>query len=167
MTTRDIYTFANQASLPPRIPKALRRLYSSWDDKDTDHDYLNFFAPDAVLAFSPTAIAHGRDAIRALRDGMLHPNTGPLVGIRHTLDKCWFPAGAAVDSDSKTPEVLVTGTIWYELRNGRRIDGQFSSYAAFSENKKGELESTSYIVYFDTLELMTAIKEQAEAAGSS
>lgn len=161
MTAQQQYIFKNQESVPSRIYEPLLRLYRSWDEPHSDGDYLNSFAPDGCLSFSPSPVAQGRDAIRALRDGMLHPDRGPLVGIKHILDTCWIPAGSSIES--KTPRAVVTGNIWYRLKNGKEIEGEFASYAAFAENEKGALEFTSYIVYFDTLGLMTALKEQAEA----
>lgn len=164
MASKDKYTFENESSVPPNIAKQLRLLYSSWDDKNTDHSYLNFFSPDAILSFSPNTEARGRDGIRSFRDGMINPEKGPVVELEHTVKTCWLPAGGFTDGKQ---EVVITGSIWYKLKNGRKVGGPFSSLAVFADNEQGVPESTFYQVYLDTLDFNNAVKEMYEAENSA
>ncbi|KAK5560800.1 hypothetical protein LTR46_001108 [Exophiala xenobiotica] len=163
MTSKDKYTFENESFVPPQITEQLRLLYSSWDAIDTDHSYVNFFAPNAHLSFSPGQDAHGRDGIREFRGKMIHPENGPVVELEHTLKTCWSPMGGFVDGKQ---EVIITGDIWYKLKNGRKVGGPFSSLAVFANNNKGVPESTFYQVYLDTLEFNNAVLEMYKAEKS-
>lgn len=164
MAPKDNYTFENESSVPPLIAKQLRLLYSSWDDKDTDHAYLNFFSPDGHLSFSPNSEAKGREGIRSFRDAMIDPVKGPVVELEHTVKTCWLPAGGLTDGKQ---EVIITGSIWYKLKNGQKVGGPFSSLAVFADNEHGIPESTFYQVYLDTLDFNNAVKEMYEAEKSA
>lgn len=161
MATKDNYTFKNESSVPIAIAKQLRLLYSSWDDRETDHSYINFFAKDALLSFSPSLEAKGRDGIRAFRDQMIHQENGPVVAVQHIVDICWVPSGGLVADGQQ--RVMVTGNISYTLKNGRKVGGPFGSLAVFEENELGVPESTFYQVYLDTHEFNNAVKEMYEA----
>jgi len=158
MGSRDIYVFENQSSIPPPIPDLFADFFRSWEDPNSNpDDYLSFFAPDAHLIFSPSISAKGRDGIRAFRDNMINPERGPVVALQHTVDKCWLPAGATAKSGKV--EVIITGNIWYKLKNGRKIGGNFASMVVFEDNEKGRPEATLYEVYLDTLEFTNALSE--------
>ncbi len=158
MGSRDNYTFANQASVPPPLDTRIPAFFRSWDDPYSTHDYLNLFAPEAQLVFGPSP-THGRDAIRALRGAMIHPTNGPVVDLQHTLGQCFVLAGGAA---AGRQEVIVNGSLWYKLRNGRKVDCDFASWIVFVEQEGGELQAEFYEVYLDSFELMTAIKEMGE-----
>ncbi|KIX05766.1 uncharacterized protein Z518_03738 [Rhinocladiella mackenziei CBS 650.93] len=160
MDSRDNYSFANQSSIPSPINDMLPAFFRSWDDPHSNNEYLNLFAPEGELVFG-SAPAKGRDAIRALRDAMIHPTNGPVVSLEHTLGKCFVLAGGA---DSGRQEVIVNGSIWYKLRNGRKVDADFASWVVFGDDGQGGLQAEFYEVYLDSLELMTAIKEMNETA---
>jgi hypothetical protein len=164
MTSRDKYTFENESSVPPAISKQLRVLYSSWDDMNSDHSYSTFFSENAHLSFSPTSEAKGRDGIRAFRDGMINAEKGPVVELEHTVKTCWLPAGGFIDGKQ---EVIITGSIWYKLKNGRKVGGPFSSLAVFEDNDQGVPECSFHQVYFDTLDFTNAVKEMYEAEKSA
>ncbi|KIW96189.1 uncharacterized protein Z519_03257 [Cladophialophora bantiana CBS 173.52] len=161
MGSRDNYTFANQASIPSPLDKQLPAFFRSWDDPHSNHDYLNLFAPDGQLVFGSTTTGH--DAIRAFRDAMIHPTNGPVVDLEHTLGKCFVLAGGA---DKGKQEVIVNGSLWYKLRNGRRIDVDFASMIRFADPGDGkDLQAEFYEVYLDAHELMTAINEMNNEEG--
>ncbi|KIY00444.1 uncharacterized protein Z520_04129 [Fonsecaea multimorphosa CBS 102226] len=161
MGSRDNYTFANQASIPAPLDKQLPAFFRSWDDPHSNNDYLNLFAPEGQLVFGSTTT--GREAIRAFRDAMIHPSNGPVVDLEHTLDKCFVLAGGNPEGGTGKQEVIVNGSLWYKLRNGRRIDVDFASLIKFTDpGKGGDLEAEFYEVYLDAHELMTAIKEMNE-----
>jgi hypothetical protein len=164
MAPKDNYTFENESSVPRPIAQQLRLLYSSWDDSKTDHAYINFFAPDAHLSFCPSLEAKGRDGIRAFRASMIDPDKGPVVELEHTVKTCWLPAGGFIDGKQ---EVIITGSIWYKLKNGRKVSGPFSSLAVFENNKEGVPEASFYQVYLDTLEFTNAVKEMYESEKSA
>ncbi|EXJ89259.1 hypothetical protein A1O3_02325 [Capronia epimyces CBS 606.96] len=156
MTSRDNYTAANHSAIPDNLGPRLSAFFRSWDDAHTqDHAYLNLFAPDAKLVFGPTPSV-GRDAIRAFRGAMVHPTNGPVVSLQHTLEKVFVVAGGAGNGRQ---EIVLTGSIWYKLKNGRRVDADFASSMVFADNGQGELQAKFYEVYVDSLELITAIKE--------
>jgi hypothetical protein len=159
MVSRDNYTFANQSSIPSPLDKQLPAFFKSWDDPHSKNDYLSLFHPtDGKLVFGSTTT--GRDAIREFRDAMIHPTNGPVVDLEHTLGKCFVLAGGP---ETGKQEVIVNGSLWYKLRNGRKIDCDFASNIRFMEQGKGEdLLAEFYEVYLDATELMAAIKEMNE-----
>ena len=154
---RDNYIFENHAAIPSGLGDELSAFFRSWGDPHSTLDYLNLFAPDGELVFGP-AVAKGRDAIRALREGMVHPTNGPVVDLEHTLGKCFVLAGGA---EQGRQEFIVNGSIWYKLKNGRKVDADFASYMVFQEGK-AKPEATFYQVYLDSHELMTAITAMNE-----
>ncbi|OQU97700.1 hypothetical protein CLAIMM_03591 [Cladophialophora immunda] len=157
MGSRDNYTFANQSSIPSPLDKQLPAFFRSWDDPHSDNAYLNLFAPEGQLVFGSTTT--GREAIRAFRDAMIHPTNGPVVDLEHTLGKCFVLAGGPAEPGKQ--EVIVNGSLWYKLRNGRKIDVDFASMIKFADPGagSGDLQAEFYEVYLDAHELMTAIKE--------
>ncbi|KAK7883642.1 hypothetical protein LTR67_011052 [Exophiala xenobiotica] len=157
MGSRDNYTFENHAAIPYGLGDVLSAFFQSWDDPHSNNDYLDLFAPDGELVFGP-AVAKGRDAIQGLREGMVHPKNGPVVDLEHTLGKCFVLAGGA---EQGRQEIIVNGSIWYKLKNGRKVDADFASYMVF-QGGEAKPEATFYQVYLDSHELMTAITAMKE-----
>jgi len=163
MAQRDNYAFANQSSIPAGLGPAISNFFRSWDDPHSANTYLEMFAPHGKLVFGPSP-AKGRAAIQALRDGMIHAENGPVVDLEHTLGKVFVLAGEGEGSGGKekaSHELLVNGTIWYLLKNGKKVDADFASYMNFVKQEGGEWQVELYIVYLDSLELVTAIKEMS------
>lgn len=92
---------------------------------------------------------------------MVHRTNGPIVDLQHTLHGCFVLAG---DAGQGKEEVIVNGSIWYRLKNGRKVDCDFSSWMVFREQEGGML-ADYYEVYLDAHELMTAIGEMNAADG--
>jgi len=160
MGARDNYTFANHASIPSPIDTLLPAFFRSWDEPHSKNEYLDMFAPEGELVLGP-APAKGRDAIQKLREAMVHPINGPIIDLQHTLGKCFVLAGGAGDGRQ---EIIVNGSIWYKLKNGRKVYADFASWIVFVDQGDGHLQAEFYEVYVDLLELTTAIKEMNEAA---
>lgn len=158
MSNRDNYEFSNQSSIPESLGPVISNFFRSWDDPHSKNDYLNVFAPHGELVFGP-APAKGRAAIKALREGMIHPEKGPVVDLEHTLGKVFVLAGGSAEGQH---ELLVNGSIWYKLKNGKRVDADFASYMTFVKQQDGQWLVEFYQVYLDSLELVTAIKEMSE-----
>lgn len=164
MAKRDNYTFENQSAIPAPFDEILPAYFRSWDDPETKDDYyLNTFAPDAVLIFGPKP-TRSREAIRAFRGAMVHHLNGPVVDLEHTLGKCFVLAG---EEPKGRREVIVNGTIWYRLKNGRRVDADFSSWIVFVDQGAGQYQAEFYEVYLDSYELTTEIKKMKEAEGAT
>ena len=159
MGSRDNYTFASQSSIPAPLDKQLPAFFRSWDDPHSNNDYLNLFHPtEGQLIFGSTT--KGRDDIKAFREAMIHPTNGPVVDLEHTLGKCYVLAGGP---EVGKQEVVVNGSLWYQLKNGRKINCVFASNIRFMEQGKGEdLLAENYVVYLDATELMAAMKEMDE-----
>lgn len=155
MGYRDNYVFTNQNAIPKPLDKLLPAFFRSWDDAESkDQSYLNVFAPEAELVFGKTL--KGREEISAFRGGMVHHQNGPVVDLEHTLDKCFVLAGGSPEGQF---EVIVNGKIWYRLKNGRRVDADFSSWIQFADRGQGGPQAEFYEVYLDSYELTTAIQE--------
>lgn len=160
MAQRSNYEFSNQSAIPAGLGPSISNFFRSWDDPHSANEYLNMFAPQGKLVFGP-APATGRDAIKALRDGMIHAENGPVVDLEHTLGKVFVLAGADADGAKGEHELLVNGSIWYRLKNGVKIDADFASYMQFVKQQDGQWQVELYIVYLDSLQLVTAIKEMS------
>lgn len=166
-SARDNYTFANQRSMPAHLQSRLPAFFRSWDNAAStdEHAYLSLFSPTGTLQFGQAV--KGRDAIKSFRTAMVHPTNGPVVDLQHTLGKCFVLAGASGEGEE---EVIVNGTIWYKLKNGRKMDCSFSSWMVFREQEDEgqggkEMLADYYEVYLDAHELMTAIGEMNEEDG--
>jgi hypothetical protein len=159
MGSRDNYTFENQSSIPSPLDKQLPAFFKSYDDPHSNNGYLSLFHPtESQLIFGTTV--KGREAIQGFRESMIHPTKGPVIDLEHTLGKCFVLAGGAGVGKQ---EIIVNGSLWYKLRNGRKIDADFASNIRFIEQGKGEdLQAEFYEVYLDATELMAAIKEMNE-----
>ncbi|KIW79499.1 hypothetical protein Z517_06111 [Fonsecaea pedrosoi CBS 271.37] len=158
MAQRDNYTFENHASLPAGLGSTLASYFRSWDDPHSNNEYLNLFTPDSELVFGPTPVK-GKDEIRALREAMVHPTNGPVVDLEHTFKKCFVLAGPTHEG----PEVVINGTVWFKLKNGRRVDTDFASWIVFKRQQGEQLQAVFYKVYIDPAELQAAIQEMVAA----
>lgn len=149
------------SSIPSPFNKTIPDFFQDWDNPHLkNNDYLNVFTPEGQLNFGGVP-SQGREAILALRNGLIHPENGPVVNCEHTLQKCFVLTGG---SGSGRQEFLVKGTIWYELRNGRRVDANFTTYMDFVEAGSGNWQVALHQVFLDSMEIMDAIKEM-NAAG--
>lgn len=71
------------------------------------------------------------------------------------MDKCWLPYGGSVQAGRNG--ILITGSIWYQLKNGPNVCGNFVSMVVFQDNERGRPEAAFYEVNLDTLELTNAL----------
>lgn len=125
----------------------------NWDDNDSQNAYLKYFTPNATLSFGGPKV--GRQAIQAARDSMIHPTNGPIVQCTHILDKGYVPSGP--DSEK---EIIIKGTVYYELKNGRKVNCPVASLGRFVKGEDEEwMQAEYYEVYLDSLELSGAIGE--------
>ncbi|KAH0840687.1 putative fungal specific transcription protein [Fonsecaea pedrosoi] len=145
MAQRENYTFENHASLPAGLGSTLASYFQSWDDPHSNNEYLNLFTPDSELVFGQTPVK-GKDGIRGLREAMVQ--TGP---------------SSTSSTPSKRPEVVINGTVWFKLKNGRRVDTDFASWIVFKRRQGEQLQAVFYKVYIDPAELQAAIKEMVAA----
>ncbi|OAG45308.1 hypothetical protein AYO21_00656 [Fonsecaea monophora] len=141
MAQRENYTFENHASLPAGLGSTLASYFQSWDDPHSNNEYLNLFTPDSELVFGQTPVK-GKDGIRGLREAM-----------------CFVLAGPTHEG----PEVVINGTVWFKLKNGRRVDTDFASWIVFKRRQGEQLQAVFYKVYIDPAELQAAIKEMVAA----
>jgi hypothetical protein len=145
------YTLLNYDAVPAGIRDSMINILKSWDDNDSNHAYLNYFTPTAKLNFGGPKI--GRDAIRATRDAMIHPTNGPIVQCTHILDSGFVNPAAA-------GEIMVRGTVTYELKNGRKVVCPVVSLGGFVKGVDEEWEQAEYYeVFLDSAELGKAIVE--------
>ncbi|KAL4807981.1 hypothetical protein BDV18DRAFT_134075 [Aspergillus unguis] len=153
------YIFANHSAIPAPLDKILPLFYKSWDDPQSSdgHWYLDAFAPEAELVFGQRMKGH--DAIRAFRTSIINPKDGPIVDLEHTMGKCFVLPGAP---ESGRQEVLVNGTIWYQLKNGVKIEEDYASLGLFVDQGDGDYKIEFYEVYVDSLALATALKELSQ-----
>lgn len=159
MAERDNYTFANQSSIPSPLDKIIPNIFRSWDDKTSKNQYfITRFLPDATLIYGPKS-NKGREAIKAFRAAMFDPVNGPVVDMEHTLEGFYTLSGNAEKGRHNT---LITGSIWYRLRNGQRIDADFASVINFVDQGDGDFQGEFYEVYFDSHDLMMAINKMNE-----
>ena len=123
MAARDNYTFDNASHIPSPFNRMIPDFFRAWDNSPpTDDQYLSFFAPEARLSFC-RVVSQGRDAIRALRSGLIHPENGPVVKCEHTLRNLFGPVG---DEISSRGEFIVKGSNRYILKNGRTVEVDFA-----------------------------------------
>ena len=145
------YTLSNHDAVPAGIRDSMINILKNWDDNDSKHAYLNYFTPNATLKFGGPKT--GRDAIRATRDAMIHPTNGPIVQCTHVLDSGFVNPAAA-------GEIMVKGTVTYELKNGRKVVCPVVSLGRFVKGVDEEWEQAEYYeVFLDSAELGKAIVE--------
>jgi hypothetical protein len=151
------YTLSNHDSLPAGARDSMIGILKNWDDNDCNNAYLNYFTPTATLNFGGPKI--GRDAIRAARDGLIHPTNGPIVQCTHVLDS-GFVNPAAAAADGAGGEIILKATVTYELKNGRKVECPVASLGRFVKGVDEEwCQAEYYEVYLDSAELGKAIVE--------
>jgi hypothetical protein len=158
-TPRDPYTFFNASSLPPAVTSTMAHLLRSWDDPHSNYDFISDFLPSATLRFGVDAKGH--DAIRGMKDFMIHPVKGPIVDLQHTFEKGFVMPGA----EEGKVDFIGTAEVWYQLRDGRRVVARPASHAVFVQGEDGVLKVEYYEVHMDSRELMQAIGEMEEGEG--
>lgn len=159
MATRDNYTFSNHDALPAAVRDTMVHLLKSWDDPHHNYDFVNDFKEDGVLRFGVDA--KGKDAIKGMKDFLIHPENGPVVDLQHTFEKGFVMPGP----EPGKQEFIGTAEVWYKLKNGRKVTCRPASHAVFVD-VGGELKAEFYEVHMDSNELMAAIKEMQEADAS-
>jgi hypothetical protein len=159
MVSPGKYTFSNHASLPSNIRDSMTGILKNWDDNDSNNAYLRYFTPNATLNFG--GHKSGRDAIRAARDGMIHPINGPIVQCTHVFESGFINPGVTEEGG----EIMVTGKVTYELKNGRKVVCPVASLGRFVKGVDEEwCQAEYYEVWMDTAELGKAIGEMIENA---
>jgi hypothetical protein len=154
MAPHGKYTLANQDTVPTGIRDSMINILKNWDDNDSNNAYLRYFTPSAILNFGGPKV--GRDAIRAARDSMIHPVNGPIIQCTHVLDAGFLNPAAAEEGG----EIIVTGKVTYELKNGRKVVCPVASLGRFVKGVDEEwCQAEYYEVFMDTAELGKAIAE--------
>jgi hypothetical protein len=157
MAFQGSYTLSDHSALPANIRDSMTNILKNWDDNNSNNAYLRYYTPNATLVFSGAKI--GRDAIRAARDSMIHPINGPIVQCMHVLESGFVNPAAAGEGG----EILVTGKVTYDLKNGRKVVCPVASLARFVKGVDEEwCQAEYYEVWMDTGELGKAIGEMVE-----
>jgi hypothetical protein len=86
---------------------------------------------------------------------MVNPDNGPVVNLEHNLVKLFVLIESTEAPESQ--EVIVNGTIWYELKNGTRVEADWASWAVLTDQGDGELKISYHKFYVDPSGLSTAI----------
>jgi hypothetical protein len=155
---KDNYEFENASAIPSPFDTTIPAFFRAWDNPHSrDDDYLPFFAPDCSVVFVGVK-STGHEAIRSLRANFIDPVKGPVVQLQHTLQTCWMLTGG---SNRRTQDIIVRGSIWYVLRNGRRVETDCISYMKMMDKGDGSWQAVEYEVYLCSGEIMDAVKELA------
>lgn len=152
---KDPYTFINQDAVPARIMKPIISMFKSWDMPNSDDKYLESWSEDGCLLFG--VLSRGRQAIKAARESMVHPTKGPIVDLQHDLQKVFVLAGTSPSEQPGDAEVIMSGEIWYELKNKKRVDCHWASRIEIGVDPDGETRFRFYEVYLDSMPLISAI----------
>ncbi|KAK5136375.1 hypothetical protein LTR08_003501 [Meristemomyces frigidus] len=135
-----------QASAPgvkPDICEYFERFYKTSDTPDAHEKYSESFTKDAKLIMASNEV-NGRDDILKLRKGMWEK----VAKRSHHPEKI-FSFGS--DSD----DVMLYGTVDYELKDGKKTNLDWSARARFAK-EAGELKMKFYQVYLDTAAMSKA-----------
>ena len=162
---KDNYTFANHSAVPQHIMAPFVQLFKSWDMPESDDKYLDSWFPDGALSFG--AVSKGRDQIKIARESMVHATKGPIVDLQHDLQRFFILAGGDLESDEA--EIIMTGEIWYLLKNGKKVDRAWASRAQMAKDREGigKMRIKNYEVYLDSLPLVNAINEMNAHEGTN
>jgi len=135
----------------PRITQFFQDFYAMSDDptESTHESYARAFTDDATVIMG-TKRAQSYPRILEFRKALW---SGPVKKRLHTLNKI-FPFGGDGDSN----EVMVYGTVDYELKNGKDVMVEWAGHAVFTE-KDGGLKMKFYQVYMDSAPVAEAVKE--------
>ena len=162
--THDRYTFSNQSSIPKGVYDVICLLLCNWDKPaDAQHTYLNAFSEDATLDLPPNK-STGRDAIRALRNSLIHPVEGPVVGTAHTFHRCYVQYGHESDRSEKVERggelnVSMSGIVDYTVKGGKVATQEFSTLFDLVpvEGGNGEYKIRYAKIVSDNAPLMAAL----------
>ncbi|EON63447.1 hypothetical protein W97_02675 [Coniosporium apollinis CBS 100218] len=117
--------------------KFFEEFYATSDTPDAHDKYADSFTEDATLIMASKK-AKGRSEILALRKGLWEKVSGRL----HKPLKV-FPYGANAD------EVMLFGTVDYELKDGRKANVDWSAHAHLVK-QEGKVKMDFYQVYLDS-----------------
>ena len=163
-STRDRYTFSNQSSIPKGVYDVICLLLCNWDKTaDSEHTYLNAFSDDATLELPPNK-STGHDAIRALRNSLIHPVDGPVIGVAHTFEKCYVQYGLEAGSREKAGKggelnVSMNGGVDYTIKGGKVATQEFATLFDLVpvKGRDGEYKIRYAKIYTDNAPLMAAV----------
>ena len=152
------YTLWNHDGVSANIRDSMINILKNWDDNDCNNAYLRYFTPNATLIFSGPKV--GRDAIRAARDGMIHPVNGPIVQCTHFLDSGFVNPNDKSEGDGGVGEIAIKAIVTYDLTNGKKVVCPVLSLGKFVPGVDEEwCQAEHYEVFMDTTELGKAIGE--------
>ncbi len=163
---RDRYTFSNQSSIPKPVYEVICSLLCNWDKtSDATHAYLSAFSDDATLDLPPNK-STGHDAIRTLRNSLIHPVKGPAVGVAHTFHRAYVQYGHVNDGSEKVGgngelNVCMNGSVDYTVRGGNVATQDFATLFDLVpvQGGEGEYKIRYAKIYTDNAPLMAAIME--------
>ena len=157
--TRDPYIFENHDLLPAVPRETLTTILKGWDDSsDETNDYLNHFTPDAVLVFGGES--HGRDAIRSVRDSMIHQHNGPITKSSHFFETA-FVTGGGMGVDGKW-EIIGVADVKYDLLGGGEVWTRAASWCRVVKVGDGQWQAERYEVFMDGSKLLEALSKLAK-----
>jgi hypothetical protein len=124
-------------TIDPRIPDFFARFYAVSDNpsEESHAEYANSLTKDGTLIMGIKE-AKGYDNILEFRKGLW---TGPVKTRQHKLNKI-FPFG------DNSNEVMLYGSVDYELKNGRNVTVHWAGRALMVE-VGGKLKMGFYQVY--------------------
>lgn len=141
--TRDPYVFKNQEWLPEIPLRLLTNVLKGWDDSTSDK-YLEFFTKDAVLKFGGEH--KGRDAIKAVRDSMIHPEKGPVLKSSHFFETGLI-TGGGMGIDGKW-EMIGIADVKYDLVDKTEAWTRAASWCRVVKGDEG-WQIETYEVFMD------------------
>ncbi|KAL4872532.1 hypothetical protein BDV12DRAFT_161750 [Aspergillus spectabilis] len=155
MAERDLYVFENQSSIPPGILHVITTVLSSWDNPDTNYNYVEMFNPDGTLDVHDRP-AKGRDEIHQLHAIMINPTNGPVVRVQHHVDKLYM---RPTKLEGGRAEVIFTGFMVTYLKNGQEVLTDYASSVTMSPSEGGELRADYWKAFIDRSKVAEAIEE--------
>jgi hypothetical protein len=160
--TRDRYTFDNEAEIPPGVSEVISLLLRNWDRTDDEtHAYLHAFSADATLELPPNKVT-GHDAIRAMRNSIIHPVNGPVTHVAHTFYRVYIMAGN--EGKAEKMNISFTGSVDYTVRGGKVATQLFSTTFDLIAVGKDEYKVQFATIYTDNAPLMAGMAEMGPAA---
>ncbi|KAK5726997.1 hypothetical protein LTR15_002888 [Elasticomyces elasticus] len=121
----------------PEIKSYYENFYAVSDTPDAHEKYASLFTKDARLIMASKGVS-GRDEILEMRKGMWEK----VAKRSHKPEKI-FSFGAGKD------EVMLFGTVDYELKDGKKTTVEWSARAVFAE-EDGDLKMSFYQVYLSS-----------------
>jgi hypothetical protein len=157
---RGVYTFENEDSLPPGVARLLRVLLQNWDKTDDEtHAYLDAFTPNGTLDLPPNCVT-GHDAIRGMRNSIIHPTNGPVTKVDHWFGRLYILPEFQTADSSKGPKKMdtcMTGAVEYTVRGGKVVRQEFSTRFDLVAVGDDEWKVQYAKIYQDNTPLMAAI----------